>query len=124
MTAERTIAALAALAHAHRLAAFRLLVAAGPAGLSAGTLASRLGIPPSSLSFHLQQLRRAALVTQRRASRQVFYAADFAAMNRLVTHLTENCCGLGRAGACPAPIWTSGAKPRARRATTRVTRAA
>jgi DNA-binding transcriptional ArsR family regulator len=115
---------LAALAHAHRLAAFRLLVAAGPAGLCAGTLASRLGIPPSSLSFHLQQLRQAALVAQRRASRQVFYAADFAAMNHLVSYLTENCCGLGRPGACPAPIWTPGAKPRARRATARVTEAA
>src|ERR1019366_2710690 len=50
MTADKTIAALAALAHEHRLAAYRLLVETGPNGLSAGLVAERLGIPPSSLT--------------------------------------------------------------------------
>jgi ArsR family transcriptional regulator, arsenate/arsenite/antimonite-responsive transcriptional repressor len=84
---------LGALAHEARLAAYRLLVEAGPAGLSAGTIATRLAIPPSSLTFHLQALLHARLVTQRRQSRQVIYAADFGAMNGLVAFLTENCCG-------------------------------
>src|ERR1700685_3248072 len=95
MTADRTIAALAALAHEHRLTAFRLLVEAGPNGLSAGLVAERLGIPPSSLTFHLQQLFRAELITQRRLSRQLIYATNFGTMNALLAYLTENCCGQG-----------------------------
>ena len=93
MKPDDTIAALAALAHAHRLAAYRLLVEAGPEGLPAGLVAERLGIRPSSLTFHLQQLFRARLITQRRASRQVIYATNFEAMNSLVAYLTQNCCG-------------------------------
>ena len=85
--------ALGALAHETRLAAYRLLVEAGPAGLPAGTIATAIDIPPSSLTFHLQALLRARLVTQRRLSRQIIYAADFSAMNGLVAFLTENCCG-------------------------------
>lgn len=93
LSAPDAVSALAALAHEHRLAAFRLLVEAGPAGLPAGTLAERLGVPQSSLSFHLAHLARAGLATQRRAGRQILYAADFPAMNGLVRYLTENCCG-------------------------------
>ena len=101
MDAKLAVAALSALAHEHRLAAYRLLVEAGPNGLAAGAIAETLGVPPSSLTFHLQQLLHAGLATQRRASRQVIYAADFAAMNGLVGYLTENCCGRG-ADATPA----------------------
>ena len=87
------VAALGALAHETRLALFRLLVERGPDGLAAGVLAERLDILPSSLSFHLQQLTHAGLITQRRVSRQLIYATDFAAMNSLMAYLTENCCG-------------------------------
>jgi DNA-binding transcriptional ArsR family regulator len=93
MKPKETVAALGALAHDTRLEAFRLLVQKGPDGLPAGAIADSLGIAPSSLTFHLQQLAHAGLVTQRRVSRQLFYAADFAAMNGLVAYLTENCCG-------------------------------
>jgi DNA-binding transcriptional ArsR family regulator len=88
-----TVTALAALAHEHRLAAYRLLVEAGPAGVSAGEIAEELGLVASSLTFHIQALLRAGLVSQRRASRHVIYAADFAAMNGLVLFLVSNCCG-------------------------------
>jgi ArsR family transcriptional regulator len=104
MTADETIAALAALAHAHRLAAFRMLVEAGPEGLSAGLVADKLGIPPSSLTFHLQQLFRAELITQRRLSRQLIYAANFETMNALLGYLSENCCGAGEEGICATPV--------------------
>jgi DNA-binding transcriptional ArsR family regulator len=93
MEAKQAVAALAALAHDTRLAVYRLLVQRGPDGLSAGTIAQTLTLPPSSLTFHLQQLMHAGLITQRRISRQLFYATDFAVMNGLVDYLTENCCG-------------------------------
>jgi DNA-binding transcriptional ArsR family regulator len=116
MTADETIAALSALAHEHRLAAYRLLVAAGANGLSAGLVAARLGIPPSSLTFHLQQLFRADLITQRRLSRQLIYAANFGTMNTLVAYLTENCCGQAESGICVTPVCKPGAPTTKRRA--------
>ena len=87
--------ALAALAHDTRLALFRMLVERGPSGLPAGVIAERLGVPASSLTFHIQHLHRAGLVTQVRSGRQLIYAADFPAMNRLILYLTENCCAGG-----------------------------
>lgn len=93
MQPDLVIRALGALAQEHRLAAFRLLVQAGSDGIAAGVLAERIGVPASSMSFHLAQLANAGLVTQRRESRSVFYAADYAAMNALMAYLTENCCG-------------------------------
>ena len=105
METKRIIEALGALAHEHRLAVYRMLVEAGPAGLSAGVIAEKLGVPPSSLTFHTQALVRAGLATQRRMSRQLIYAADFAAMNALVGYLTENCCG-GDAACAPGCVPT------------------
>jgi ArsR family transcriptional regulator len=93
MKTPQAIAALGALAHDTRLALYRLLVERGPDGLSAGVIADKLHMPPSSLTFHLQHLHRAGLISQRRLSRQLFYAADFGAMNDLVAYLTKNCCG-------------------------------
>jgi ArsR family transcriptional regulator, arsenate/arsenite/antimonite-responsive transcriptional repressor len=93
MEKKSAIAALAALAQETRLDLFRLLVQRGPDGLAAGVIAERLGVPPSSLSFHLQQLVHAGLVTQRRLGRQIIYAAEYGAMNTLMAYLTENCCG-------------------------------
>ena len=93
MNAKQAIEALAALAHVHRLGVYRMLVEAGPEGLNAGTIAARLKVPPSSLSFHVHNLHRAGLMTQERKSREIIYAADFGAMNGLVGYLTENCCG-------------------------------
>jgi ArsR family transcriptional regulator, arsenate/arsenite/antimonite-responsive transcriptional repressor len=103
MNASRAVVALAALAHEYRLAVFRMLVESGPKGLPAGEIAARLKIPPSSMTFHLQVLQRAGLITQERMSRQLIYEADFAAMNGLVDYLTENCCaGSEFAEACAA----------------------
>jgi ArsR family transcriptional regulator, arsenate/arsenite/antimonite-responsive transcriptional repressor len=104
MDTATAVQALGALAHETRLAIYRMLVEQGPAGLSAGIIAERLGVPPSSLTFHVQHLHRAGLVTQRRLSRQLIYAADFANMNGLVGFLTENCCGQGRAACMPAAV--------------------
>ena len=93
MQANQTIRALGALAQEHRLAAFRLLVQAGPDGMAAGALSDALDVPPSSMSFHLAQLQNAGLITQRRQSRSLIYSADYAAMNGLMAYLLDNCCG-------------------------------
>lgn len=93
MDNEEAVAALAALAQESRLAAYRLLVQAGPAGLAASKIAAALGMPPSSLSFHLKELTHASLVVPRQDGRFIIYAARFDRMNDLVAFLTENCCG-------------------------------
>ena len=92
MKIPEAIGALGALAHEHRLAIYRLLVERGPEGLPAGVIAERVGLLPSSLTFHLQALHRARLVSQTRSSRQLIYSADYAVMNDLVAYLTDNCC--------------------------------
>jgi ArsR family transcriptional regulator, arsenate/arsenite/antimonite-responsive transcriptional repressor len=86
------INALGALAQETRLDVFRLLVQAGADGLPAGQIAERLGLPSATLSFHLNQLRQAGLVTFRRESRSLIYVAEYEAMNALLSYLTENCC--------------------------------
>jgi len=107
MKTPQAIAALGALAHDTRLALYRLLVERGPDGLSAGVIADKLHMPPSSLTFHLQHLHRAGLISQRRLSRQLFYAADFGAMNDLVAYLTKNCCGGAACGPVCLPAATA-----------------
>ena len=92
VNAAEAIAALSALSQEHRLAIFRMLVQAGSGGMAAGAVAEALGIPNSSLSFHLAHLHRAGLVRQERRSRSLIYSADYAAMNDLVGYLMENCC--------------------------------
>jgi ArsR family transcriptional regulator, arsenate/arsenite/antimonite-responsive transcriptional repressor len=111
MNAARAVEALGALAHDHRLAIYRLLVEAGPEGRSAGDIAARIGLVPSSLTFHVQSLQRAGLLTQRRLSRQLFYSADFAVMNALVEYLTRNCCGGAQACAPVCKPTNAAAKP-------------
>lgn len=108
MKADQVVAGLGALAHETRLAIFRLLVQRGPDGLAAGVIADKLDIPPSSLTFHLQQLAHAGLIAHRRVSRQIIYATDFAVMNEITSYLTENCCG--QATAC-APSCRPGSAP-------------
>jgi ArsR family transcriptional regulator, arsenate/arsenite/antimonite-responsive transcriptional repressor len=104
MKKSAVIAALGALAQETRLDVFRLLVQKGPAGLRAGEIGARLGQPSPTMSFHLNQLRFAGLVTSRRESRSIIYSANFKAMNDLLSYLTENCCG-GRPELCsPAAL--------------------
>ncbi len=89
----------AALGQEVRLEAMRLLIARGPAGLSAGELAERLGLPGSTASFHLTSLERAGLITAARQGRQILYAADLGGVRDLVLFLTAACCA-GRPDLC------------------------
>jgi DNA-binding transcriptional ArsR family regulator len=99
MKKHDALAALAALAQENRLEVFRLLVEAGPEGLSAGSVANTLKLAPNALTFHFDRLREAGLVTVRRDGRSMIYAAQFDQMNALIGYLTENCCQ-GRAEEC------------------------
>src|ERR1700675_2276082 len=116
MKKSTAVAALGALAQETRLEIFRLLVQKGPEGLAAGEIGERLGQPSPTLSFHLNQLRFAGLVTSRRQSRLIIYSANYKAMNDVLAYLTENCCA-GRPELCapascaPGETKTIQAKP-------------
>ena len=96
MDTKAAVLALSALAQDSRLEVFRLLVQAGPEGVPAGEIAERLGIPGSTLSFHVKSLAQAGLVESRQEGRFIYYFADFGGMRALIAFLSENCCG-GRA---------------------------
>ncbi|MEK7436799.1 MAG: metalloregulator ArsR/SmtB family transcription factor [Pseudomonadota bacterium] len=83
---------LAALGHETRLAIFRLLIQAGPAGVNAGLICEKLALAPATLSFHLAHLSRVGLIRGRQEGRFIFYAADYASMDALLAFLTDNCC--------------------------------
>ena len=99
MRSSSAVEVLAALAQEHRLTLFRLLVQAGDKGMAAGAIAVTLGVPNSSLSFHLAQLRNVGLILQERRHRSLIYRANYPAMNALIGFLTENCCGGSDCGA-------------------------
>ncbi|MCA3414798.1 MAG: metalloregulator ArsR/SmtB family transcription factor [Roseomonas sp.] len=87
METESAAAAFAALGQPTRLALIQNLQGAGPEGLPAGDLAEALGVPPSTLSFHLRALEDAGLITPQRQGRQVLYASAPAAFAALVGFL-------------------------------------
>jgi ArsR family transcriptional regulator, arsenate/arsenite/antimonite-responsive transcriptional repressor len=99
MKKTAVVEALAALAQDNRLDVFRLLVQAGPGGMSAGAVSTALDLAPNTLTFHFDRLRMAGLVSVRREGRSMIYAAQFETMNSLLSYLTENCCS----GAACAP---------------------
>ena len=111
MNSTDAVAALASLSQEHRLAIFRLLVQAGDDGLPAGVIADTLGVPASSLSFHLAHLHRAGMIRQQRQGRSLIYSADYRAMDALVGYLMENCCaGVGCAANASATETSSSRK--------------
>jgi ArsR family transcriptional regulator len=92
MESKSAIAALAALAQDTRLAIHRLLIEAGPTGLSVGEIGASVKTAPATLSFHLKELANAGLVVARQEGRYIFYCANYERMNALLGFLTENCC--------------------------------
>jgi ArsR family transcriptional regulator len=92
MKIDSAVTALAALAQETRLSIFRLLVEAGPEGISAGRIGETLEVPAATLSFHLKELARAGLVSTRQERQFIYYAVDFERMADLMTFLTQNCC--------------------------------
>jgi ArsR family transcriptional regulator, arsenate/arsenite/antimonite-responsive transcriptional repressor len=92
--------ALSALAQESRLAIFRYLVQQGPEGAAVGAIGEAVGLTGATLSFHLNALKQAGLISVRRAGRSLIYAPDFGHMNQLLAFLMEDCCG----GACTPQI--------------------
>ena len=92
MKSYEAVKKLSALAQETRLSVFRLLVRQGPDGLPAGEIAARLKAHPATMSHHLALLERAGLVGTRRVQRNIFYAADFGGMSRLLGFLAQDCC--------------------------------
>ncbi len=101
MDEAAAVAALAALAQGMRLRVFRALVGAGPRGLTPGALSATLGVPASTLSFHLKELMQAGLVSQQRAGRHLIYRPAIARMTALMGYLSDHCCQGEAQADCP-----------------------
>jgi ArsR family transcriptional regulator len=96
---RQALAAFGALSQETRLRLLKLLVVAGPDGIAAGSLAEQVGVSPSNVSFHLKEMERAGLVTQRRDARSIVYSAEFDTLSGLIRFLMEDCCS-GRPDIC------------------------
>ncbi len=110
MKVNDAVISLAALAQESRLELFRLLVRRGPDGYTPNEIAEKLGIPGSTLSFHLKELVRSGLIKARKESRFIYYSPDFSRVNTLMDFLTEHCCSLSSDNSCCAPAASSKTK--------------
>jgi DNA-binding transcriptional ArsR family regulator len=116
MKISDAVVALKALAHPSRLALYRLLVQAGEDGSTVGTLQIATRHAAATLTNHLNVLRRAGLVSDRRDGRSIWCCADYARMNALLAYLTENCCGGAPCGTTAAVCVPANPKPKRRAA--------
>ena len=92
MELQHALIVFDALSQETRLRAFRLLVEAGPEGLPAGVISEQLATPHNTLSFHLNHLANADIVTSRKQGRSVIYSANFEAMRDLIGFMVKDCC--------------------------------
>lgn len=83
---------LAALGTEARLRIIRLLLAAHPHGLVVGEIGGELGIPPSTLSHHLEKLKMEGLVKVTRESNFLRYTADTDVLQGILAFLFAECC--------------------------------
>jgi ArsR family transcriptional regulator, arsenate/arsenite/antimonite-responsive transcriptional repressor len=112
MEIKQAVKALTALAQESRLGVFRLLVPAGSAGLPAGEIAEKLGIPSATLTFHLKELSNSGLVESRREGRSIIYSLRCDAMRGLLTFLARDCCK-GQPELCGPTCCTPKRRPKA-----------
>lgn len=92
MMEEQAAILFQALANADRLRVIRALVAAGPAGLSAGEIAASISASPSRTSFHLATLSETGIIHSQRHSRTLIYSVDFQSLGGLANFLLNDCC--------------------------------
>lgn len=99
MQDESAVAALAALAHPTRLAAFRLIVRHEPEGLTTGQLVEATRLTQSTFSTHLAVLVKAGLVRSERRGRNLVQRAEIGRLGDLMLYLAKDCCQ-GREDLC------------------------
>lgn len=107
MDERQALSAFGALSQETRLRILRMLVVAGPQGLSAGAIADQAAVAASNVSFHMKELERAGLAAARRDARSIIYSADYDALSGLIRFLMEDCCS-GHPEIC-APFVTAAA---------------
>lgn len=110
MDERQALIVFGALSQETRLRLLRLLVIAGSDGIAAGTLAEKVDVSPSNVSFHLKELERAGLVTTRRDARSILYSAEYDALSGLLRFLMEDCCS-GRPEICAPAVAASCCAP-------------
>ncbi len=101
MEITEALEALAALSNETRLWVFRLLVQAGPEGMTAGEISEYLSSRQNTMSSHLKLLSQAGLIKSGREGRHVRYQADYDKIQGLVLFLLEDCCQ-GKVEVCQA----------------------
>ena len=90
---SQAAASFAALGSEQRLSVLRILVRAGPDGLSIGELGKRSGVTGSTLTHHMKFLAAAGLVQQMREGRRIIcVGAAYERMQELSTFLLKECC--------------------------------
>lgn len=94
MDIQKAIIVFDALSQETRLRVFRLLVEHGTQGAPAGKLSEALDVPHNTLSFHLNHMSNAGLVTSKRAGRSIIYTANFDLMRDLIGFLVKDCCSV------------------------------
>ena len=92
MDIQQAIILFDALSQETRLGAFRLLVKAGPDGLAAGILSASLGTPHNTMSFHLNHLSNAGIISSRKNGRSIIYTANFDVTRDLIGFMVKDCC--------------------------------
>lgn len=92
MNERQALDAFAALSQKTRLRIVRLLVAAGPDGLSVGAVGEAVGASSSNTSFHPSHLEPAGLLQSRREARSIIYSATYATLAGLIEFLLRDCC--------------------------------
>lgn len=83
---------LAAMGAEPRLHIVRLLLSAHPTGMIAGDIGTELDITPSTLSHHLDKLKREEVVKVRRDGTFLWYTANAEALEGLLQFLFAECC--------------------------------
>jgi ArsR family transcriptional regulator len=95
---DRHAEQLGALGHPSRLAILRYVVQGDIEGTPAGEIQTKLEIPASTLSHHLDRLASAGLLRFRREGTFIYYSADIEQLRALTDYLWEDCCKRGKGG--------------------------